>query len=333
MPTQLPMDFARLVERMVPLVAELFATLAAKDPLRMRFANIASKTMLDMVDVLQSQGMSQEAVAASLGLTIGGFRSRMKRLREDDDDGGRAAGPRTLLERVFAEVAAREDSGAVATYDHLERRLKGTKEDSLRGVLHFLVTSGLLSVTGRGLAREYRVVSRPGAGAARPTDTVVLLYREGPLAREAVLTRLGIEAHVLDQHLRVLRQAGVLEETDSPDGPRYRVTDYHVPLDAGEGYEAALYDHVAAVLAAITRKVRLGRLRATMGDTVGGSTFTFTVPEDDPLLPEIVGFLSGSRARLEDWLARSRTAVTERPTSPRRRVTIYVGQNIEEDSP
>ena len=37
------MNFAGLVERLVPQVAELFATLATRDPLRMYFADIADR--------------------------------------------------------------------------------------------------------------------------------------------------------------------------------------------------------------------------------------------------------------------------------------------------
>src|SRR5689334_18756891 len=81
-PPSQELNFAGLVERIVPLVAGLFATLAPRNPLRMHFADIANKTLLDMVEVLRHDGVSQEAIAASLGLTINGFRSKMKLLRE-----------------------------------------------------------------------------------------------------------------------------------------------------------------------------------------------------------------------------------------------------------
>ena len=77
------MNFAGLQARMVPLVAELFATLASKNPLRMYFADIAGKTLLDVVQVLRQEGVSQEAIAASFGLTMNGFRDRMRRFVPD----------------------------------------------------------------------------------------------------------------------------------------------------------------------------------------------------------------------------------------------------------
>jgi hypothetical protein len=39
------MNFAGLQARIVPLIAELFATLASRNPLRMYFADIAGKTV------------------------------------------------------------------------------------------------------------------------------------------------------------------------------------------------------------------------------------------------------------------------------------------------
>jgi hypothetical protein len=53
------MNFAGLQARIVPLIAELFATLASRNPLRMSFADIAGKTLLDIVEVLRQDGLSQ----------------------------------------------------------------------------------------------------------------------------------------------------------------------------------------------------------------------------------------------------------------------------------
>ncbi len=335
MSVQGPPDFGRLVERMVPLVAELFATLAARDPLRMRFADIANKTLLDMVGVLQSEGVSQEAVAASLGLTIGGFRARMRKLREVSDEMGARHGPRTLLERVFSEVAAKEDAGRPATYDALTTQFRGIKEDSLRGVLHFLVTSGLLSVSGRGRSKEYRVVVRRGARTSRYTDTVVTLYREGPLSLDVLCARLGLGPTEAKQHIERLRSAGFLDESTIEGELRYRATDYHVPLGGAEGFEAALYDHFGAVIRAITKKVRLGRLRASSNDLTGGSTFSFDLSPDDPLWEQVTSFLSEQRPRLDGWLSEARKLAAARPSggAPRQKITIYIGQLVEDPVP
>lgn len=100
------MNFAGLQARIVPLIAELFATLASRNPLRMYFADIAGKTLLDIVEVLRQDGLSQEAIAAAFGLTINGYKAKMTRLqalhRAEGAPGG--ADQRTLLERVHTFV-------------------------------------------------------------------------------------------------------------------------------------------------------------------------------------------------------------------------------------
>ncbi len=54
------------------------------------------------------------------------------------------------------------------------------------------------------------------------------------------------------------------------------------------------------------KKLRLGRHHASLGDLIGGATFTFRVPVDDPLYDEVSVFLRENRVRLEGWLARAR---------------------------
>ncbi|MCC6622250.1 MAG: winged helix-turn-helix domain-containing protein [Deltaproteobacteria bacterium] len=332
-------NFASLVERLVPLVAELFATLSSRNPLRMHFADIANKTLLDMVEVLRHDGISQEAIAASLGLTINGFRSKMKTLRLRYREGGGdlvddSYAPKTLLERVYAYIdetaGARGVPGAA-----LSAQFRGVKADSLNGVLHFLVKSGLLSVSGEGRSRVYRVVNRPVAGPGF-VDAMVMLFREGPMTLFHLAQRLGLPPSTCAEFIERLKDADRIEETIGADGTvRYRVTEYYVPVDATEGYEAALFDHMSAVVGAICRKVRGGVHRATMRDQNGGATFSFDVREDDPLFPEIAGFLERMRAQLDSWHERATAAQEaeaggEARSGTRRRITIYLGQMVED---
>ena len=328
-------DFAGLVERLVPQVAELFATLATRDPLRMYFADIAGKTVLDIVEVLRSDGISQEAIAASLGLTMGGFRARLRKLRElyreTPGNGGAAARPpRTLLETVYAFVDDRGDTGGAVTYRQLTDRFRTLKADTLKGVLHFLVSYGLLSVTGRGAARRYRVVHQPPSAAIGPAHASVLLFHEGPLTLAQLAQRLGETESACEALLAPLRATGhLVVGADVAGEATYRVCDYHIPIGTAAGYEAALWDHVSAVLRAVCKKVRLGRHSASMGDVLGGTTFAFDVAVGSELEAEIAGFLARSRAQMEDWLARARAGEAE-PAAARRRITIYTGQMVED---
>jgi len=329
------LNFAGIVERVVPLVAELFATLSSRNPLRMHFADIANQTLLDMVEVLRHDGVSQEAIAASLGLTINGFRAKVKQLRERYrdrtplDEARPVNLPRTLLERVFSHIEDQRGDRGV-TYAQLQDAFRSIKADSLRGVLHFLVKSGLLSVSGSGRTRTYRVVHRTPSGPG-VLDAMVLLFREGPLSLSALAQRLGVTERRAQELLDRVSASGRLVSAPLPDGLQgHRVTEYHVPVDSPEGYEAALFDHLSTVIRAICKKVRGGQHQATMRDSNGGATFSFDVPRDHPLLAEVRAFLPGMRARLDDWLVRSVAAAAEMPEAERERVTIYIGQMTED---
>lgn len=334
-PTNLTNDlnFAGIVERIVPLVAELFATLASRNPLKMQFADIANHTLLDMVEVLRQDGVSQEAIAASLGLTINGFRAKMKQLREryqdkSSDETVSPSMPRTLLERVFAHIEDQPDHKG-STWGELQQEFRTVKLDSLRGVVHFLVKSGLLSLTGSGKARTYRVVHRTPSGPG-VLDVMVLLFREGPLTETDLARRLSIPELRARALLDQLRHTHRLVSAPLPDGSMgHTVTEYHVPVDSPEGYEAALFDHLATVVRAICKKVRGGQHSATMKDTNGGATFSYDLPRDSELAAEVRGFLARMRPQLDDWLVRSEAALKADPNAERERVTIYLGQMTE----
>jgi hypothetical protein len=329
------LDFSGLVERLVPLVAELFATLAAQDPLKMSFADIAGKTLLDMVEVMQRDGMSQETIAATLGMTIGGFRTKLKKLRDvyrssEPPSGGSRS--RTLLEQVFAFIdeTARESSKDVP-FHVIAERFQGVHDDTLRGVLKFLVGYELLETLGRGQRRRYRIATRRVSGDSGLPEVSVLLFREGPMTLEQLCKRSGRSEAACLPLLEQLRQDGALEELAAPNGSTlYRVSDYHIPVGMTAGYEVAILDHVTAMCAAVCKKVRLGRHEATAADLHGGTTFSFDVPVGHPLETEIAGFLKGARVQMETWLEASRTASKGERGRPMRRVTIYTGQMVED---
>ena len=328
------MNFAGLQARLVPLVAELFATLASKNPLRMYFADIAGKTLLDVVQVLRQEGVSQEAIAASFGLTMNGFRDRMRKLQDAHRAGASQenGGQRTLLERVHSaiEEAAGPDGWTLA--GALTERFRGTKADTIQGVVTFLQRSGLIEARGRGGSRAYRVAERSMGGGLTEFDVQVVLYREGPLTLERLAQRLEVaEAQCLPL-LALIRARGELEEQPGVDGTlHYSARTYHIPMDTVEGYEAAIYDHLSAVVGSLCKKLRMRQHSAKLADLTGGATFTFFVPVEDPLWQEVSGYLRENRLRLEDWLARAKALEGgEHPPGTLRKVTIYVGQRVDD---
>lgn len=321
------MNFAGLQARVVPLVAELFATLAAQNPLRMHFADIAGKTLLDIVDNLRDTGISQEAIAASLGLTITGYRAKMRRLRAAHRAGAERAEdePRTLLERVYAFI---DDADEPISEGQVLTHFRGVKIDSIRGVLQFLVRSGVLHRVNLRGERRYQASAQLETGQPTRGDVAVLLYRDGPLSVSEAAQRLEMPLDQCSHFISELEADGRLERSLRGTESVWTATGYHIPLDASEGYEAAIWDHLAAVIRAICKKLRLGRHGASLPDKTGGATFTFRIPEDHPLYDEVSNHLAENRVKFEGWLKRAE-AIDYSAHAAAREVTVYVGQLVE----
>jgi hypothetical protein len=332
------LDFSGLVERLVPKVAELFATLAAQDPLKMSFADVAGKTILDMVEVMSRDGISQEAIAAGLGMTVGGFRNKLRRLREayrdPDQIGSGNSRPKTLLEQVYGFIDENyATAGNPVLYIKVADRFKRVPDETLRALLRFLVQYGLLEVEGRGRRRRYRSITLRRSEDVGLPELSVMLFREGPLTLTEIVTRMGRSEEEVLELIAELRDESTLTEEDDETGETvFRVHDYHLPVGLNAGYELAIWDHITAVLTAICKKVRVGQHEAQMQDRIGGTTFSFDVPIGHPIEDEIASFLGESRAKMERWLEQVREIeVTETDEeTPRRRVTIYTGQMLED---
>lgn len=326
------MKFSTLVERMVPLVAELFATLKSNDPLRMDFAEIGQKTLLDIVGVLRQEGLTNDEIAATLDLSIAGFYKRVRELR-DTYSPGRGRGRKTLWEKVYEHILERSGNSPrkAVRYAQVQSAFPSVADERLRSTLRFLVRYGLLTITGPSQQPEYRIVPRDEEPGGSYHAVVVTLYREGPMSLEELAGRLEAPEAECAAHVERLRAAGkLLELPGAPGEPaRYRATGYHIEPESEEGFQAALWDHFHTVVRAICKKVRMRRHLAQLHDVNGGTTFSFDVPLDHPLYAEVSGFLAETRVRMESWLEQVR-ALDEGTEGARARITIYTGQMVEE---
>ncbi len=70
-----------------------------------------------------------------------------------------------------------------------------------------------------------------------------------------------------------------------------------IPTGSAQGWEAAVFDHYQAVVTALCTKLRL-RSEGVVDDTVGGSTYRFTVWKDHPERVNVVSALSRMRGEL-----------------------------------
>lgn len=329
------MGFSHLVERMVPLVAELFATLMQSDPLRMDFANIAKKTVYDIIGQLRSDGMTNEQIAQALDLSMAGFYKRVRELRKLYEEPGSKGGATTLWEELYGSVHEHTEGSVfeAMSFAALSSQFHYVSDERLRAALRYLVRYNLLMVSGEGAAAEYRVVPRTKRGTVTAQDILVKLYADGP----ASSVELAEVFSTSNEHIEALVQR--LEATDrlyrkeaesEADPVQYGSRGFHIAFDADEGYEAALWDHFQAVCRSICRKLRLGQHQARLHDVHGGTTFTFDVPAEHPLYEELSGYLRRTRQRMDRWLEQVESIPRGDDESRRVRITIYTGQMVEE---
>jgi hypothetical protein len=211
----------------------------------------------------------------------------------------------------------------------------------VRGVLNDLVESGIVFRAGRGDRMTYRAARQDelalheySASSAGLGNLVWLaVHRSGPAPVEDIEALVPCEPGTLRSTLDELVREGRVVRTESSGVVRYGAEQCVIPLGDAGGWEAALFDHYQAVVATICTKLRLGRTRASADDTVGGSTYGFTVWPGHPHHAEVLGFLGRMRAEAAALRAtvRAHNAAHAAPSGESIGVIAYVGQTVIED--
>ncbi len=294
------MNIALLIGEIVRQTMVLIAQLATTGGARAPLAQVANQVFLDLVSELERQGVSRKVSADMFGMGLRSYLRRVQRLGESSTERGRS-----LWEAVLGYAEER----SLVSREEVLLRFHRDDEVLVRGVLHDLTESGLLFVSGVGPGSIYRAATseelgtlrllRRGAGLEELVWAIV--YREGPLTREALVKRGGIAEEELDHALAELVAA---QRVELGAGGQYRARSFVVPLDAPNGFEAAVFDHFQAAAKTICCRLRDERppLPAPAGvaerDLFGGSTFTFDLWAGHGLAPEVLSLLAEQRARL-----------------------------------
>ena len=321
MNTQLLID--AIVRQTTILIAQLATAGGARTPL----SDVASQVFADLTRELQRQGVSRKVAADMFGMALRTYRRKVQRLAESQTAPGRS-----LWEAVHDHVTQHP----VVTRAEVLRRFDRDDEEIVRGVLSDLVESGLVYHTGRGPTSSYRAATRSeldhvreDARDAEGTDTLVcaLVYRLGPLSRDALAAQLSLPAREMDASLARLVAEGRLAHRE--EAGTYAAHGFVIPLGEARGWEAAVFDHFQAVVTTVCAKLRADGGSATAKDQVGGSTYTLEVWPGHPLEEEAKSELSHFRKRLTDL--RERVAAHNRDRdlpAARSRVVIYGGQHV-----
>jgi hypothetical protein len=320
------MNITVLIDSIVRQVTVLIAQLATVGGTRSPLAHLANQVFVQLARELESQGVSRKVSADMFGMALRAYVRKVRRLSEAESE------PGTTLWRAVLEFVRNEK--LVARRRVLER-FGRDDELSLSAVLHDLTRNGLIFASGAAEHAVYRAASDEELGElARlsPEQGLeelawVLAYREGPIGDDELATRLGRSPEDVRPVLDRLLLDGRVQRTKDQ---RLIALDCVVPLGAAAGWEAAVFDHVQAVVQTICQRVQ----QATgadgahaPGEPIGGSTYSFDIWAGHPLEAEVKGQLDQLRERLGELRRRvdehNRTAGLP---AAYRQVVTYLGQ-------
>ncbi|MBN1609702.1 MAG: hypothetical protein JW940_23920 [Polyangiaceae bacterium] len=320
------MDVSTLIDAIVRQTTVLVAQLATAGGGRPQLAHTANQVFLDLVDSLKEQGLNSKVIADMFGLALRAYHAKIERLSES-----RTMRGRSLWEALLEYIASK---GPVQRADVLAR-FSYDDPISVRGVLKDLVDSGVVYRTGRGDDVHYRAAEEREIATGRRGDeeavanlVAMTVHRLAPASREELASALSLDRERLDRALTKLLADGRIRREGSDE--RFVSDGCILPLGDPLGWEAAVFDHYQAMVSALCNKLRMGTRRASAGDLVGGSTFSYRVWRGHPYYEEAVGLLAEFRARgsrLRDTIAQynGTHSAAEEDTV---RVISYAGQNI-----
>jgi hypothetical protein len=219
------------------------------------------------------------------------------------------------------------------------RRFARDDHASVRGILSDMVDSGLVFKTGRGEAAVYRAASPEeiaeasahDVGAGNEALVWVTIYREGPLDRGELSTRLALDTSAMDAALAALCADGRITIERNGDRTAYRSELCLLPLGNSAGWAAGLLDHYQAMVRAMCQKLDRGATVAQPADRIGGSTYSFDVWDGHPHAEQVYALLKEHRERLSELWSRVGDHNARKPAGaeqPIDRVTFYVGQMV-----
>lgn len=305
---------AQIVRQTMVLIAQIATTGGARAPL----ARVADRVFLDLARELEGQGISRKVSADMFGVALRSYRRRIQRLTESSTVQGRSLWSAILDFIPNHRLVHRRD-----LLQHFHR----DDEAQVRGILSDLCESGLLLKLGRGAQTAYRAASGDELQELeRTTDGFeqfvwLLIYREGPLSRAALLEHLHADETRLNAALSALRESGLVHDDEGMLSTREVVVEASAPI----GWEAAVFDHFRALVLTLCTRLR-GSEDASKN---GGSTYSFDVSPEHPLAPDVYGTLARTRRELSALRARVEAYNVEHPELSTDLVTVYVGQFVQ----
>ena len=320
-----------LIQSVVQQTMVFIAQLATAGGVRAPLATLANQVFLDLSDELQSQGIRKSVIADMFGMTLRTYHRKVRELSQS-----RSVEGRTVWEAVLEFLREREPISGNAVYQRFTR----DERDVIASVLNDLVNSGLVYRAGRGGSAVYRVADAADFLDQDPSTLVAAneylvwqaIYRSGPLNRTQLEALTHLDPSACQAALERLAEAErIKRHTHEGQAPTFTSDRLDVPVGQEQGWEAAVFDHYQAMVAAISAKLTGGAGRAERRDVIGGATYSLDVRPGHPLEGEVLGTLARVRAQLEDLRARVDLANAGSEGHTRTRVVFYMGQYVKEE--
>lgn len=312
----------RLVRHQAVLLAELATSGGARAPL----SELLDQTFIHLAEELDRRGVGRKVSADMFGMALRAYQKKIQRLAESSTEKGTS-----LWEAVLRHVS---ELGEVRRADLLQRFVRDD-EAQVRAVLFDLVESGIFLAEGQGPDTQFRVAPL-GTSRLASHDTFVdllwlIIFREGPVARDELVRRSGHRGAELDTALVELEKSGRISKVEAKGQVMYSCLDYVRPVGEESGWEAAVLDHVQAMVSTVKAVLSRQAGRGDSDELAGGFTYALDIWPGHPLEREVSETLNRLRGELSSLRERvdATNADIGRP-SAYKEVTVYGGQSSKE---
>ena len=324
-PSSLPSRFVSsslLIDALLHQLARLVVQLAVEE--RSSLSHVTDVFQLHLVHELRSQGLAHKVIADMFGLPLRTYHERIKRLDEH-----KTSRSKTIRDAIVGFVHG--ESGV--TRESLDLRFRLEDERVVRSVIRDLVATGVLERRAGGQGAVY-VVAAPDASEskAEQIDALALIALQGfeTATIDELAEVLGARSEQISPRLTALAADGRISQVGQGSEARFASLETEIGYGQPSGRDAAIFDHVRAVVSALTAKIG-GKSAAQREDEVGGSTYVFDLSETHPLAEETTSLLKQIRARSSDLRKRVLAATKPQGDTHHMRVTLYVGQWVHRD--
>jgi hypothetical protein len=319
------MNAQLLIDAVVQQITVLIAQLATSGGLRAPVAHIANQVFVQLAGELESQGVSRKVSADMFGMALRAYIRKLRRLTEAESDPGSTLW-RSALEFIRSQP--------LVTRAQLMEHFGRDDERQLLSVVHDLIESGLVFRSGAGARAVYRAATESELGELSRLSSEhgfeewlwVIVYRDGPLSEAALAERTARSAADLSVALERLILEGRIRRL--ADGS-LAADEFVIPLGSERGWEAAVYDHVKAVVQTISQRLQRLDVGASDDGGVGGSTYGFDIWPGHPFEQDVMQLLRSFRQRASEL--RSRVEAHNRASgvpASFREVVSYAGQCV-----